>query len=131
MANYKRLTLQQRYLIETLYQQKKTQQDIARQLGVSQSTVSRELAGQAKHQPHQPYQAQQAQIRATGARKRLPYKLKGVLLTTVLTRLRDWLSPEQICGELQRQAATKQLHHETIYRSGGPALHLSPSAAST
>lgn len=116
MATYQRLTLQQRYLIEILYQQNKTQQDIARQLGVSQSTVSRELAGRAEHQPRQPYQAQQAQLRATGAKKRLPYKLKGVLLTTVLTRLRDRLSPEQICGELQRQAATRQLHHETIYR---------------
>lgn len=116
MATYQRLTLQQRYLIESLYQQKKTQQHIARQLGVSQSTISRELAGQTKHQPHQPYQAQQAQLRATEARKRTPYKLKGSLLTTVLTRLRDRLSPEQICGELQRQATTRPLHHETVYR---------------
>lgn len=116
MATYQRLTLQQRYLIETLYQQQKTQQYIARQLGVSQSTVSRELAGQAKHQPRQLYQAQQAQIQAVRAKKRLPYKLKGSLLTTVLTRLRDRLSPEQICGELQRQAKAKRLHHETIYR---------------
>jgi IS30 family transposase len=40
----------------------------------------------------------------------------GPLLTTVLTRLRDRLSPEQICGELQRMASQKVMHHETIYR---------------
>ncbi len=116
MATYKRLTLQQRYLIETLYKQKKTQIHIAQQIGVSQSTVSRELASSPKQQPRQPYDAQQGQQRAATAKKRTPYKLKDHLLTTVLTRLRDRLSPEQICGELQRVAATRRLHHETIYR---------------
>ena len=38
------------------------------------------------------------------------------MLATVLTRLRDRLSPEQICGELQRVGARSTLHHETIYR---------------
>ena len=116
MANYRRLTLQQRYLIQTLNHQNKTQQDIAQQVGVSQSTVSRELASYEKQQPHQPYSAQRAQQRAATAKKRMPYKLKGHLLTTVLTRLRDRLSPEQICGELQRVTAKERLHHETIYR---------------
>ncbi|WP_461056176.1 helix-turn-helix domain-containing protein, partial [Spirosoma arcticum] len=36
MATYKRLTLAQRYLIESLHQQPKTQQCMAQQIGVSQ-----------------------------------------------------------------------------------------------
>jgi IS30 family transposase len=116
MANYQRLTLAQRYLIQTLYQQKQTQQSIAQQVGVSQPTISRELAKNRRHQPGQPYQAQPAQQRAAQAKRRAPYKLKGDLLTTVISRLRDRLSPQQICGQLQRRAAKKILHHETLYR---------------
>lgn len=116
MATYKRLTLQQRYLIQTLYQQQKTQQAIAQQVGVNQSTISRELVRYKKQQPRQPYDAYQAQRQAATAKKCTPYKLRGPLLTTVLARLRDRLSPEQICGELQRKATRTRLHHETIYR---------------
>ncbi len=116
MATYQRLTLAQRYLIQTLYQQKQTQQSIAQQAGVSQPTISRELAKNRQHHPGQLYQAQPAQERAAQAKSRVPYKLKGDLLTTVISRLRDRLSPEQICGQLQRKANQRQLHHETIYR---------------
>lgn len=116
MANYKRLTLTQRYHIQTLHHQHKTQDEIAQQIGISQSTVSRELAKYRQHHPKQEYDAQQAQQRAASAQKRTPYKLKGSLLTTVIARLRDRLSPEQICGELQRQPTQTRLHHETIYR---------------
>ena len=116
MATYKRLTLAQRYLIQSLHQQRKTQHCMAQQIGVSQATISRELAKHYRQQPNQPYDAQQAQQRAGAANKRTPYKLKGPLLTTVIGRLRDRLSPEQICGELQRAASADGLHHETIYR---------------
>ena len=40
----------------------------------------------------------------------------GDLLTHVVSRLRNWLSPEQICGVLARENAPTTLHHETIYR---------------
>lgn len=116
MATYQRLTLAQRYLIQTLDQQKQTQHYIAQQVGVSQSTISRERAKNHQQHPGQPYQAQPAQERAAGAKSRIPYKLRGNLLATVISRLRDRLSPEQICGELQRKANQRQLHHETIYR---------------
>ena len=45
-----------------------------------------------------------------------PTKLKGPLLTVILARLRNRLSPEQICGELQRKTTKRVLHHETVYR---------------
>jgi transposase, IS30 family len=116
MTTYKRLTLAQRYLIQTLHQQQHGQQYIAQQAGVSQSTICRELAKHQHQHPHQPYQVQQAQQRASQALKRTPYKLKGNLLDTVIDRLRDRLSPEQICGELEQKTQQSVLHHETIYR---------------
>lgn len=116
MATYKRLTLAQRYLIQTLHQQGQTQQQIAQQTSVSQATISRELARNTRQQTPSPYQAEQAQQRAATAKARTPYKLKGDLLTRVVGRLRDRLSPEQICGELARLRAKTRLHHETIYR---------------
>lgn len=120
MATYKRLTLAQRYLIQTLVHQHQTQKQIAQQVGVTQSTVSRELTKHGQYHPKRTYDgtydAQQAQQRAGQAKKRTPYKLKGPLLNTVLARLRDRLSPEQICGELERVTAKRVLHHETVYR---------------
>jgi IS30 family transposase len=43
MSNYKKLTYEQRCQIETLKKSKMTQQEIANVIGVSQSTISREL----------------------------------------------------------------------------------------
>jgi transposase, IS30 family len=116
MANYKRLTLSQRYLIQTLHHQQHGQEYIANQVGVSQSTICRELAKYKGQHPHQLYQAPVAQQRASQALQRTPYKLKGKLFATVLQRIRDRLSPEQVCGELEQKSAQRQLHHETIYR---------------
>lgn len=89
---------------------------MAKQVGVSQSTICRELAKYNPHHLQQPYQAQAAQQRAVEARKRTPYKLKGELFNTVLKRIRDRLSPQQVCGELERKTGQRRLHHETIYR---------------
>lgn len=116
MATYKRLTLAQRYLIQTLHQQAQTQNQIAQQVDVSQATISRELARNAPGNAQQPYQAEQAQKRAATAKARAPYKLKGDLLSLVIGRLRNHLSPQQICGELARRTTRHRLHHETIYR---------------
>lgn len=116
MADYKRLTLTQRYLIQALYQQQNGQEYIAKQVGVSQSTICRELARYKRQHPQQDYQAPSAQQRASEALKRTPYKFKGELFDTVLGRIRNRLSPEQVCGELEQQTARRRLHHETIYR---------------
>ena len=115
MVHYKRLTLAQRYLIQTL-QQQHGQEYMAQQVGVSQSTVCRELARNKGESSHQVYQTQTAQQKAGETLQRTPYKLKGELFDIVLNRIRDRLSPEQICGELEHQTARRTLHHETIYR---------------
>ena len=89
---------------------------MAQQVGVSQSTVCRELARNKDESSHQVYQAQTAQQKAGETLQRTPYKLKGELFDIVLNRIRDRLSPEQVCGELEHQTARRTLHHETIYR---------------
>ena len=89
---------------------------MAQQVGVSQSTICRELARHKREYPKQDYQAQTTQQRASEAFTRMPYKLKGELFTTVLHRIRDRLSPQQVCGELERTIGHRGLHHETIYR---------------
>ena len=116
MADYNRLTLAQRYLIQTLHHQQYGQEYMAKQVGVSQSTICRELVRHKREYPEQDYQAQAAQQRASEAFTRTPYKLKGKLFDTVLERIRDRLSPEQVCGELERTIGHRRLHHETIYR---------------
>ena len=116
MADYNRLTLAQRYLIQTLHHQQYGQEYMAKQVGMSQSTICRELARHKREYPQQDYQAQAAQQRASEAFTRTPYKLKGELFTTVLKRIRDRLSPQQVCGELERTIGHRRLHHETIYR---------------
>jgi transposase, IS30 family len=121
MSPYHQLTLEQRYLIQTLHQQKKTQTYIAQQAGVSQATISRELARFKTAYPDQPYQAASAQAKATQPPDKHPYKLKETLLNWVQDRLRDRWSPEQICGVLAQPRQTPdvppgRLHHETVYR---------------
>ncbi len=116
MADYKRLTLAQRYLIQTLHQQQHGQEYMAKQVGVSQSTICREIARNKGEGSQPAYQAQAAQQKAGETLQRTPYKLNGDLFNTVIRRIRDRLSPEQVCGELEANIGQRQLHHETIYR---------------
>lgn len=110
---YKQLTLSQRYHISTLIKQGYKQKDIAKEIGVSASTISRELKRNGKSK----YQAEQAQI---NYHKRLMSKRKRNAITKpiekyIRTKLKlDW-SPEQIAGRMKVDKDTT-IHHETIYR---------------
>lgn len=114
MAQYKQLTLQQRYQIQVLWQQEKTQKQIATYIGVSPSTVSRELS--RNNADSLPYDALSACLRNKECCKRAPYKMKGELKEAVLLRLRDRYSPEQISGTFALEAGCKVISYETIYR---------------
>lgn len=116
MAHYAQLTLAQRYQIQALSQQKCVQKDIAKQVGVSPATISRELARNRQTNSAQPYQAQIAQQRQEQVRQRQPYKLTGALKEQVFKHLRERLSPEQISGVLALEDGQKRISHETIYQ---------------
>lgn len=97
------LTLPQRSQLEVLVKLGKKQADIALLLGVSQSTVSREL----RRSPGS-YDACHAQFdaevrRAHAYRQRIPwFRSDPVLLREILMALRRRRSPEQIAGERRR-----------------------------
>ncbi len=75
MRHYAQLTLDQRYQLQALTQQPIPHKDIAKQLGVSPATISRELA----RNQHHPYQALLAQDRADQKCQRPAYKLTALL----------------------------------------------------
>lgn len=113
MHHYFQLTLEQRYQIQALSQQPILQQDIAKQLGVSPATISRELA---RNRQIGTYQAIAAQERTAQLRQRSAYKLTGSLKEDVIKGLQQRHSPEQISGLLALQKGHQVISHEAIYQ---------------
>lgn len=114
MAKYTQLTLEQRYQIQTLLQQKFKQYEIADFINVSKSTISREIKRNSSLLGN--YVATEAQKSSSDRCKREPYKMKSELKEQVLTQLKERYSPEQISGVLALKAGSKQISHETIYK---------------
>ena len=114
MRNYKQLNLAQRYQIEILKEAGKNQKEIAKLLGVSESTISRELA---RNQGKKGYHPKQAQIKADRRKKQAAKALKMtpalILLIEAGIQL-DW-SPEQVSGQLKSDRGIL-ISHERIYQ---------------
>lgn len=114
------LTLEERIEIQALHQAKVGVRAIARQLGRSPSTISRELN---RHQPYGRYRATRAQSRAfQNARRPKPSKLatNPELRAFVQAGLDLKQSPEQISGRLRKQFPDRpemRVSAETIYQS--------------
>lgn len=91
-----------------------SQKDIAEQIGVHPSTISREIK---RNQGLKGYRHKQAHRKASDRHK---HKNKAIKLTDKVT---DWItilieqdfSPEQVVGRLLQEKGIK-LHHETVYR---------------
>ncbi len=113
MAHYAQLTLQQRYQIQALSQHPILQKQIAKQIGVTPATISRELA---RNRVNGPYQALAAHQRSGKLRQRQAYKLMGSLKEDILKRLRERHSPQQISGVLALESGRKVISHEAIYQ---------------
>ena len=99
MSNYKQLNQAQRYKIEILKKAGKNQKEIAALLGVSESTISRELK---RNQGKKGYRPKQAQIKADNRKKQAAKALKMTpdLILLIEARIRlDW-SPVQVSGQL-------------------------------
>ena len=135
-THYSHVTQADRISIQALMQAKHNGPEIARQLGLSRSTINREInrskalpiALASDYQAGIAQQRSQAQRRAGGAaRRKLGSDLESPLWRTVLTGLRSRWSPQQIAGKLPRmnKAAIKagqalptqpvSVSHETIY----------------
>jgi len=128
MRKYRRITYEDRCQIYALSKRGASQEDIAGILGVSQSTVSRELWRNRGQRGYRFKQAQ-ATAQARQAIRSRPRKLTAPLRRKIEAKLRQmrW-SPEQISGWLFEQGI--KLSHERIYqmiwqdkRDGGDLWH--------
>jgi IS30 family transposase len=111
--HYQQLTYEQRCQIYTLKKTGFSQRRIASEIGVSQSTVSRELS---RNSGDRGYRYKQAQRKATERRESACKATKMTILMTGLieSKLRlDW-SPEQISGWLKIERGIS-ISHEAIY----------------
>lgn len=115
MRRYAQLTQEERYQIGELRQECYTQKEIAAELGVHPSTISRELRRNRGQRGYRPRQAQQLaearrkQGQARGGQTRIPL----ATWATVEAKLREEWSPEQIAGWLARHGVA--ISHESIY----------------
>ena len=110
---YSQLTYEQRCQISVLIKRGDSQREIADAIGVSRSTISRELA---RNTGGKGYRHKQAQEKADQRRKDAvePSKMTPEMINLVEAKLRlDW-SPEQISGWLLDDQELL-LSHETIY----------------
>ena len=100
MREYKQLTEEDRIEIYAMKQAGKQQNQMATALGVSPSTVSRELARNTGLRGYRPKQAQQKALqRRFTARKAV--KMTPETLDYIESRLRQEHSPEQIAERMK------------------------------
>jgi len=114
MKKYSQLTGVQRYQIEALKKAKKDQKEIAMIIGVSASTISRELK---RNTGQRGYRAKQAHIKALTRKKEAckAIKMTAKVVTLIEAKIRmDW-SPDQVSGWLNEEQAIS-ISHERIYQ---------------
>ena len=109
---YTHLTLDERCIIAGLKSTKTSIRNIAKQLNVNASTVSRELRRNSRNSV---YTASKAEKRHKTRRKNSikPRVLTAQVRAKVLYGLSQFHSPEQISGSLKKQDI--HISHETIY----------------
>lgn len=113
MRCYTQLALEQRYQIYALLKAGFDQTEIAGELGVHKSTISRETK---RNRGLKGYRPRQAHCLTVARRKRCPSRRITNADWNVVAGLikRDW-SPEQIAGRLEREGGPR-VSHEWIYR---------------
>ncbi len=112
---YNQLTLQKRYHISALIKSGYKQKDIANEIGVHPSTISREL--KRNKDSVRGYNAELAQIKTTKRYKSKPKRdaITKLIEKYIRAKLKlDW-SPEQIAGRMKIDIG-KTIVHETIYK---------------
>lgn len=124
--SYAQLTQEQRYQIHALMKADFNQRQIAAELSVHPSTISRELRRGRGRRGYRPKQAQE-KARARLLRRYRP-RIAAATWHLVESLLRQQWSPEQIAGRLRREGRAR-LSHERIYqhvyadKAAGGTLH--------
>lgn len=114
MSNYKQLTYEQRCQIEALKKSGFSQQDIADVIGVTQSTISRELR---RNRGKRGYRHKQAQQKADNRRKEAAraVKMTDETVQVIELKIQEQWSPEQVSGWLSEERGI-EISHERIYQ---------------
>jgi len=116
MAAYVHLTPDERLQIFAWRREGVSQAEMARRLGRSPATLSRELRRNATGRDYVPHLAQgRYQARRHRCRRRARFEDRR-LRRLVLGLLQRGLSPEQIAGRLRAEQGTARVCPETIYR---------------
>lgn len=110
------MTVEQRYQIFALKRARQTQKGIAGIVGVSESTISRELKrnsylGTRNYYPS--YADRKARERWNS--REMPRKMTGYMKMTIQVLIKKDYSPEQVVGYCRRHGLD-MVSHETIYR---------------
>ena len=112
MSTYAQLTREQRYQIKALLDTDVRQGKIAETIGVSSSTISRELKRNLGERGYRPKQAHVKAI--TRRKKKSKLRISAETWTLVEKELREDWSPEQVSGCLKMNAIL--VSHERIYQ---------------
>lgn len=114
MKHYNQLTQEQRYHISGFLKAGNTQTNIADEIGVNKSTISRELQRNRGARGYRPKQAHQIALEnRQQAEKHIKFnsELQQIVIKKIML---DW-SPEQISGYLKRERIA-EISHERIYQ---------------
>jgi IS30 family transposase len=112
MRTYRQLTQEQRYQIYVLKKTKHALAEIADEIGVHKSSISRELK---RNRGERGYRPQQAQELALKRRSKGISRITAEVWTLVERLLRQDWSPEQISGRLKKEQKVC-ISHEWIYQ---------------
>src|SRR5665213_3292659 len=112
MIGYRRLPPEQRYQSQALLETKISLRAISKVLGVSPSTISRELKrNSSNYCPQRSQRMAERRRKGIGPQKKIVNRVKAKIDRLLETR--QW-SPEQICACLRKKRIL--ISHETIYR---------------
>lgn len=117
MRSYRHLTYEERCQICVLVKRGVSQTEIAREIGVHRSTISRELRRNSRDTGYYYHWAQALAEERQQKRDSRPRKMTKKLMAFVEDRIREDWSPQQISGWLKhRQTCLPSISHERIYQ---------------
>jgi len=112
---YRQLTLKKRYQISALQKAGFNQKEVAKEIGVHPSTISREI--RRNRDTNRGYHPELAQIQSvkTESQKKKRFSLTKPIQRYIRVKLKQDWSPEQISGRMKKDMNVTVVH-ETIYR---------------
>jgi IS30 family transposase len=114
MRTYNQLTSEQRYQISALKRIGHSQTEIAKELEVHKSTISRELSRNTGERGYRPRQAHE-KARERRAKATPTKRISAETWAEVEEKLRQDWSPEQVSGWLEKRQEIR-ISHEWIYQ---------------